>query len=213
MTTEDTVVQSSDLVLVDSDTAALTQQRLEELGRVLLEFKLTSEHESDKVDKTLKRLRQQVFWLRTGLLLTLLILGSIVGRGGFWLRSNQIQLASEVDEVAQQGGPEGSFVSRLGMLEDQVQNLEETVPKGLPRILETTKTQLETLSQTVNTLEHNMAQRQAVAAILSNALQDLVEDPPAETPTPNPSQNESPLETQEQETETPPETSTSETEN
>lgn len=216
MTTEDPVVQSSDLALIDSDTTALTQQRLEELGRALLAFKLTSEHDSEKVDKTLKRLRQQVFWLRTSLVLTLLVIGSATARGGFWLRSQQVQLASEVTEIAQQGGPEGSFISRLGTLESQVTKLEETVPEDLPRIVETADTQLGNLSQKVDTLEQNLAQRQAITAILANALQDLVEEPPAETLIPNSSQDESSPESPGQETETlsetSPETTTTETE-
>ncbi|MDJ0704911.1 MAG: hypothetical protein QNJ46_16640 [Leptolyngbyaceae cyanobacterium MO_188.B28] len=189
MMTQETAVQSSDLVLANSDTAALSQQRLEELARTLLEFRLTSEQESGKTDKVLRRLQRQVFWLKTGLVLTVLALGGSLAGVSFLLRSDQVQLASEVDEIAQQGGPEGSFVSRLNTLESQVQSLEEWVPQELPLMLETTQTQLEALSQTIGALEQNLDQRQSVAAILANALQDLVESPSAETPSTSASQN------------------------
>ncbi len=205
MTIEETVAQSSDLVLVNSDKGNITQQRLEELGRILLEFRLTSEQDSEKIGKTLKRLQRQAFWLRTGLLLTLLGLGGSLAGVTFLLRADQVQLAREVNEISQQGGSEANLVSRLDSLASQVQGLEAGIPQGLSLTLETTQTQLETLSQTVAAVKQNLDQRQSVTAILTNALQALVENPPASAPSFNQTPAESDLAPLEQASDTQPE--------
>lgn len=188
MGTDTAAAQSSNLVLMNTDTlndsvpgepVVSPEQRVDELGRLLLEFKLTAEKAAERDVKTLKRLKRQVFWLKSGLAVALLGISAGVVGSSYVLNAQQTRLTDTVSAIAAQDGPNGTFVTRLDSLEKQTQQLDEKVAKELPTLLAPTTKQLDELSQTVATLEENLDQRKSVASVLATALQDLVDTPAA----------------------------------
>ena len=182
-TSDSSTSRSSNLVLVGSDahedveTTTSPSQRVDDLSRLLLEFRLTSEQKAEKDEKLIKRIGKQVFWLKTALFLALIALGGSLMFSNQSLKSQQAELAATVATLSDQEGPAGSLVTRLDALEKQAAQIETSVPKDLSNTLEAAQTQLDELTGSVSQLETNLDQRKSVTAVLANALQSLVEDP------------------------------------
>lgn len=183
-TPDSSTSRSSNLVLVGADihddvktSTAEPQQQLNDLSRLLLEFRLTSEQKAEKDAKLIKRISKQIFWLKTALFLTLLALSGSLVFSNQSLKSQQAELLATVDTLAAQDGPSGTLVSRIDALEEQTKQIESAVSNDLFDQVAATQLQLDTLSTTVSSLETNLDQRQSAAAVLATALQSLVEDP------------------------------------
>ncbi len=143
----------------------------------------------------------------------MLVLGGGLAGVSSLLKSDQVQLAHAVNEIAQQGESESSLINRLGTLESQAQRLGDKIPQGLPLTLETTQTELERLLKTVETLEQTLDQQGATTAILVDTLQNLVGNPSVGAPSESESQEESTLSPADQSSEGQPETTPVETAN
>lgn len=166
--------KSSDLVLIDTNAQALTNPRLDELARSLVEFKLNANDVQTQQEQKLQKLQRQIWWLRGGLLLTLLAgLGS-----GIWLGFNQRSL-----QLAQQSLQANPAVSGepLVRLDSQVSELKTQVNQA--------KDTNRALNQRLDKVVGDLQQRQKAIGILAKSLQELVTEAP-EAALPSPEQPE-----------------------
>ncbi len=163
---------SSALVPTDARRSNSVEERLDEMGKTLLDFKLTADKRVETLEQKLRQSQRQIGFLRAGWLLTVLGVGGGFLVLGFMLRLEQVQLRDQVSAIAVYTGPDSEDVQRLDALEAQV-------PEELPERLEQAEEKLAQIDEDVVILLQDQDQRREVISVLSEALQAIVSDAPA----------------------------------
>ncbi|MEM9008212.1 MAG: hypothetical protein AAGE59_32470 [Cyanobacteria bacterium P01_F01_bin.86] len=164
---------SSAIVPTDASLPSTVDQRLEEMGKTLLDFKLTADKRIEALEQNLRQSQRQIGFLRAGWLLTVLGVGGGFLVFGFLLRLEQVRLQEQVSAIAVHTGPDSEVVQRLDALEPQV-------PEDLPERLDVAEEALAQMDEDVAVLVQDQRQRREVVSILTEALQAIVAD---ESPT------------------------------
>lgn len=175
MTVSDDVLTSTSSAIVPTDASlpSTVDQRLEEMGKTLLDFKLTADKRIEALEQNLRQSQRQIGFLRAGWLLTVLGVGGGFLVFGFLLRLEQVRLQEQVSAIAVHTGPDSEVVQRLDALEPQV-------PEDLPERLDVAEEALAQMDEDVAVLVQDQRQRREVVSILTEALQAIVAD---ESPT------------------------------
>ena len=160
---------SNAIVPADSSVPNASSERLDELGRTLLDFKITADKRVEALEQKLRQSQRQIGFLRTGWLVTLLGIGGGFLFFGFWLRIEQMRLFEQVSAIAVHTGPDSEVVQRLDALEPQV-------PEGLPERLEVAEATLSQVEDDVTVLNQAQSQRREVITVLTTALQSVIAD-------------------------------------
>ncbi|MEL6382109.1 MAG: hypothetical protein AAFQ89_06495 [Cyanobacteria bacterium J06626_18] len=164
---------SSALVPTDAKRPNSVEERLDEMGKTLLDFKLTADKRVETLEQKLRQSQRQIGFLRAGWLLTVLGVGGGFLVFGFMLRLEQVQLREQVSAIAVYTGPDSEDVQRLDALEAQV-------PEELPERLEQVEETLMQIDEDVAVLRQDQDQRREVISVLSEALQAIVSDAPTD---------------------------------
>lgn len=164
---------SSAIVPTDASLPSTVDQRLEEMGKTLLDFKLTADKRIEALEQNLRQSQRQIGFLRAGWLLTVLGVGGGFLVFGFLLRLEQVRLQEQVSAIAVHTGPDSEVVQRLDALEPQI-------PEDLPERLDVAEEALAQMDEDVAVLVQDQRQRREVVSILTEALQAIVAD---ESPT------------------------------
>ena len=162
---------SSAIVPTDTKRSNSVEERLDEMGKTLLDFKLTADKRVETLEQKLRQSQRQITLLRAGWLLTIFGVGGGFLLLGFMLRLEQVRLREQVSEIAVYTGPDSEDVQRLNALEAQV-------PEKLPERLEQAEEQLSQLDEDVAFLLESQDQRREVISVLTEALQAVVSDSP-----------------------------------
>ncbi|MEO0986478.1 MAG: hypothetical protein AAFY20_13115 [Cyanobacteria bacterium J06639_14] len=175
MTVSDDVLTSTSSAIVPTDASlpSTVDQRLEEMGKTLLDFKLTADKRIEALEQNLRQSQRQIGFLRAGWLLTVLGVGGGFLVFGFLLRLEQVRLQEQVSAIAVHTGPDSEVVQRLDALEPQI-------PEDLPERLDVAEEALAQMDEDVAVLVQDQRQRREVVSILTEALQAIVAD---ESPT------------------------------
>lgn len=163
---------SSALVPTDAKRPNSVEERLDEMGKTLLDFKLTADKRVETLEQKLRQNQRQISFLRAGWLLTVLGVGGGFLVFGFMLRWEQVRLREQMSAIAVYTGPDSEDVQRLDALEAQV-------PEELPERLEQVEETLMQIDEDVAVLRQDQDQRREVISVLSEALQAIVSDVPA----------------------------------
>lgn len=166
----DTQDTSSDLMLVPTDSA-LGDRHLNELAQSLVEFKLSANDAATNAQQELRRLHRQIWWLRGGLVIILLMITGLAAWSVWQLRvlEQQAVTRSQQGEVTASGTTE-----QIGKLEQQVLNLEQRLDQEAESA-KTVKAQMENV-------QADLQQRQKAIGVLAKSLQELVTESPTATP-------------------------------
>ncbi len=167
------------------EAIASNRQHVEQLAQEFLELKLEFLSESDRQLQQVRQLRRQVGVLTWILGAAIAVLGGVFLWLGYTLKVEQTRLSQQVQSSGDR--------QELAQLQQQIDSLRRQIPDNLDGDLAANRDRLEALESRIEAIATDVQTRSQTLAVLTRALQDLIEvQSPASTatsPDPDPSRD------------------------